>query len=95
MGTNEQSNQTVSYHVRCECSYCEHCIKEVSIYNECEGCYDGFHPCLPRISWDFENHLKRKWLLWKETRPEEIPDRHPKLTTLKQFIRQLTLRRIG
>ena len=86
--TELHSNQSVTYDFRCECKYCQQCIKEAIIYDECEGCFEGIHPCLPRISWDFENHLERMHQLWPETRREEIIIQPSKFSS---FIHRLTL----
>lgn len=87
---SELQNQTVSYHVRCLCKFCEHCTYKVSIYDECEFCYEGKHPSLVSIARDFERHLEKKWDMWPETKREEIPVKSSKLSN---FIRHVTKRR--
>ena len=47
--------------VRCQCGYCQVCKNDATIYDECEGCYNGKHPHLPKIQWDFENYMDEKF----------------------------------
>ena len=43
---------------RCQCGYCEHCKNDAIVYDECLGCYDGIHPHLPQMQFNFENYMK-------------------------------------
>lgn len=62
----------------------------MTIYDECEFCFEGKHPSLVSIARNFEKHLEKKWRMWPETKREETP---VKSSRLSNFIHQLTERR--
>lgn len=86
----ELNNGTITYHVRCQCTYCQQCTYEVSIYDECEFCYEGKHPSLNSISRDFEKHLEKMHQLWPETiREEDIIIKPSKFSNFKQLLKTI------
>lgn len=87
----ELNEGIINYHVRCQCTYCEHCTYEVSIYDICEFCYEGKHPSLSSMGRNFEKHLEKIHQLWPETIREEniIIIKPSKFSIFKQLLRTI------